>query len=304
MAAVLIGRTAMTDDDGTSTVGTAFNNAWKTALYDQIDAMLATVFTSTTELKSTVVTSSLNILGATVYIGDTSNANSAAGLTINQGAADDAILSLKSSDVAHGMTSQAETDTYVKVQKAEATNGAMLLKGLGAGNYGIVFQPYYTTDTATRSTAGIAPFLVDCYLKSGTTGGSPAADKNIVAFASGGNTRFILDSDGDSFQDVGTAWTQFDTHDDVLVLNSLAAEVSRKGDPWKARIRRYCADSLDVMLTRKQMQDLKLVTFNRDGHHFVNMSKLAMLNTGAIRQIAQEQRKMRQALVGARLLEA
>lgn len=40
--AMTIGRTAMTDDDGTGTTGTIFNNAWKTALYDEIDALFAT----------------------------------------------------------------------------------------------------------------------------------------------------------------------------------------------------------------------------------------------------------------------
>ena len=38
---VTIGRTAMTDDDGSGTTGTVFNNAWKTALYDQVDTALA-----------------------------------------------------------------------------------------------------------------------------------------------------------------------------------------------------------------------------------------------------------------------
>jgi hypothetical protein len=38
---ILITRTAMTDDDGTGTTGTIINNAWKTQVYDQIDAALA-----------------------------------------------------------------------------------------------------------------------------------------------------------------------------------------------------------------------------------------------------------------------
>jgi hypothetical protein len=61
--AVTITRTAWTDDDGSGTTGTVINNAVKTELYGQIDAVLATVFTSTTELKSTVVTSGLTAVG-------------------------------------------------------------------------------------------------------------------------------------------------------------------------------------------------------------------------------------------------
>ena len=38
-----ITRTSMVDDDGGGTTGTIFNNAWKTELYNQIDAADATV---------------------------------------------------------------------------------------------------------------------------------------------------------------------------------------------------------------------------------------------------------------------
>jgi hypothetical protein len=38
---------------------------------------------------------------------------------------------------------------------------------------------------------------------------------------------------------------------------------------------------------REALERLRLVTFNDDGHHFVNMSKLAMLLTGAVRQQAE-----------------
>lgn len=47
-----ITRTAMTDDDGTGTTGTIFNNAWKTALYDQIDAAIVPVVFPATQVPS------------------------------------------------------------------------------------------------------------------------------------------------------------------------------------------------------------------------------------------------------------
>ena len=43
----MITRTAITDDDGTGTTGTVINAAWKTELYDQIDALVAGVNTLT-----------------------------------------------------------------------------------------------------------------------------------------------------------------------------------------------------------------------------------------------------------------
>ena len=35
------------------------------------------------------------------------------------------------------------------------------------------------------------------------------------------------------------------------------------------------------------LQDLKLITFNDDGHHFVNRSKMQELLVGAVRQLGQ-----------------
>lgn len=288
--AVTISRTAWTDDDGSGTTGTVINNALKTSLYDEIDAMLATVFTSTTVLKSTVVGSSLTSVGVltsltvsgTAYIGDTSNAKATLGLTINQGAADDEALAIKSSDVAHGMTDFAETDTYCEIKKIDAANGGALLRGFSGGSYGAMIIGEYTTDTATRSTAGIAPILFDVNLKNGTSHTSPAADKNIVVFQAGGTTRFILDSDGDSHQDVGTAWTNFDAEDDVALLHALSVGVSRRGDPIRAQFGSFLSRH------RRALERAHIVTFNRDGHHFINWSRAHMLTIGAVRQLSRK----------------
>jgi hypothetical protein len=93
-------------------------------------------------------------------------------------------------------------------------------------------------------------------------------------------TRFILDSDGDSHQDVGTAWTNFDDYDDAGLLTDLSLAVSRPGDPIREGFGEF------LKYNRAALERAKLVTFNDDGHHFVNMSKLAMLLTGAVRQQA------------------
>jgi hypothetical protein len=96
----------------------------------------------------------------------------------------------------------------------------------------------------------------------------------------GGLARHILDSDGDSHQDVGTAWTNFDTYDDVALLNLLSAHVTRIDDPLRDNFTGWLEQNRD------ELEATKLVSFNEDGHHFVNMSRLAMLHTGAIRQLA------------------
>lgn len=234
------------------------------------------------------------------YIGDTTNVNSTIGLTLNQAANDDAILTLKSSDVSHGVTTWAEADSYCEVFKHSATLGGVAIWGFvedatspGVNINGVTSA---TASDTTKSTAGIGPVMLTGMARSGTTITGCGANGNLVSVRDNSTTRFILDADGDSHQDVGTAWTNFDSHDDIQVLDSLAVEVSRSDDPWKDQIRENMMDSLEELIPRQVMTDMKLVSFNEDGHHFVNMSKLTMLHTGAIRQLARENKQLRKEL--------
>ena len=213
-------------------------------------------------------------------IGDDANAKMTTGLTINQGAADNEILALKSSDVAHGMTTQTETDTYFLITKQGALTGGANLRGFTSGaGYGINVLGIVTTDDTTKSNFGYGSVDISGAKKDGTTFGLQGANANLVSIGNQGTTRFILDSDGDSHQDVGTAWTNFDEQDDIALLNMLAAHVTRKDDPLRRNFGRWLREK------RKRLEELKLVTFNRGGHHFVNMSRLTMLHTGALRAL-------------------
>jgi hypothetical protein len=60
---------------------------------------------------------------------DTANTKNTYGLTINQGANDDDILSFKSSDVAQPFTGIAEADTYASFGKSSGDNGGLWIKG-------------------------------------------------------------------------------------------------------------------------------------------------------------------------------
>jgi hypothetical protein len=222
-----------------------------------------------------------NIWPTATFIGDTSNANMTLGLTINQGGADNSILAFKSSDVAHGMTTLAETDTYARFQKVNAASGGLAITGYdGTSAIAMTLSAIAGATDATRSTAGQAPLVYDAFLKSGTSAGALGADKNMVVFRDFGTVRFILDSDGDSHQDVGTAWTNFHGHDDMTLVSALAANVTRPDDPIRADFGGWLFER------REELERLRLVTFNDDGHHFVNMSRLTMLLVGAVQQIA------------------
>jgi hypothetical protein len=219
---------------------------------------------------------SVHNAGAAITIGDSSKMDS--GLCLNQGTYDTEILAFKSSDVAHGMTDLADTDTYGLLMKTSAASGGVKLNGYSEDVTGVNITGRYVNDDTGKTTAANGAVVMDGGKKSAATVGAMGANANIVAVKNNGTTRFILDADGDSHQDVGTAWTNFDEFDDAQLLTDLSLAVSKPEDP----IRKGFGEFLKY--NREALEKARLVTFNEDGHHFVNMSKLAMLLTGAVRQ--------------------
>lgn len=220
-----------------------------------------------------------------VCINDTSNANMTLGLTINQGANDNEILTFKSSDVAHGTTGVAETDTYGYFSKSDIGGGGLNIVAVnGTNDYALLLQGVAANGSTTKSSSAFGAVMVYAMKKNGTAPGSLGANENMFCVRDnvGSATRFILDNDGDSHQDVGTAWTNFDHLDDIATLDALSYNVARADDPIKRKFGEWMIDK------RPELTRHKIVTFNDDGHHFVNMSKLTMLHTGAIRQLGEK----------------
>ena len=104
------------------------------------------------------------------------------------------------------------------------------------------------------------------------------ANVNLVVVRDLTTTRFILDSDGDSHQDVGTAWTNFDREDDVALLTTLAAEVGRPGNEVAEAFGQFITSS------KTELKRLGVLSGDEPGHPFINMSRLTMLLVGAVRQ--------------------
>lgn len=207
-------------------------------------------------------------------------------LVINQGAEDDVILQAKSSDVAHGVTAIAETDTYLQIRKRNAANGGALIQGLNADASAnidaIMIQGVQNAVSTAKSNAAAAAVTIDGVKKSGAAGATLGANANIAAFSDNGTVRQILDSDGDTHQDVGTAWTNFDDHNDIELLTQLSVQVARPDDGIRVQFRAF------LEVNRARLETLRLVTFNENGHHFVNFSRLTMLLVGAVRQVHAE----------------
>ena len=237
------------------------------------------------------------IIKGMVLIGDTANVAMTLGLTINQGANDDEILAFKSSDVAHGVTTIAETDTYARFLKYDGATGGLRITALqeAASSLVVLRLDGILGENAATTKSAAARGIIEIYgtQSSGTGLADVVANGNILAVrteATGEQTRFILDTEGDSHQDVGTAWTNFDEYEDIEILNALAISVSRKDNPIGKEFISFISHN------REALESMKLVTYNEDGHHFVNMSRLTMLHTSALRQIGYEVKELRQII--------
>ena len=144
-----------------------------------------------------------------LFLAETSNAFMTVGLTINQAGADDEIIALKSSDVAHGCTTWAETDTYGAFKKINAANGGLDIDGYSAGQIAIRFLGRAGTNNTTRGTTGLGIYHYYGSKITGTTEGNVDAGTNILSVScfTGGALPavFLIDNTGATWQS-GTGW--------------------------------------------------------------------------------------------------
>ncbi len=188
------------------------------------------------------------VAGSAVNINHTANnANMTIGLTINQGANDDEILALKSTDVAHGLTTAAtvalETDTFYAVRKGTGAGGGVLELAVSdlVNHQAVRISEAYSRgplDT-NKTTAGRALHELYGSMHDGANALSDlTADSNLFAVrgrVSGSNvSRFIVDEDGDLFA-VNATVTALDAEDDVALVRAFELSRTDKGivrDEW------------------------------------------------------------------------
>ncbi len=183
--------------------------------------------------------------GNITYINDVSNANMTTGLTVNQGGADDEILALKSSDIVHGLTGQAETDTYFAIRKNSPAIGGANLRAVSedaALATTMSLSTHGGTAGTTKTTAAGSLFEIHVLEHNGSNSNADiTANGNVFgirAQVSGSLVaRFVVDEDGDIFVvtavDVtgsgnAVAATAFDGEDDALLVR--AFETARDGE--------------------------------------------------------------------------
>ena len=211
------------------------------------------------------------------------NINDSAGegtITFNQAAEDGNIVSFKSSDVAHGVTTRAETDSYMTIQKTNGPDGggqvyhfrenaenAMYYHGVGVGSLG-----------TGKSTSESGLISLRAHLKgSGTdTDGTITSNGNMMTIHAHNTTRFIFDAEGDLHSDSSN--TTFDEYDDAQLVR--AFDLSHGRGVVDSKFDKF------VAYNHEKLAELQLVGREKDGtpNHFINVTGMQRLHNGAIWQ--------------------
>jgi len=218
-----------------------------------------------------------------VYINDTSNGNMTIGLTINQGANDNEILALKSSDVAHGITGLTDTDNFMYITKMAAAGGVNV-EAFSAASATTALNLFANgqADDTDRSTSATGYGMLDSSKKSGTNRGAPGSDSNLWVIRSNANTRFIFDNEGSGHADV--EWVAFDSYNDLALMDAVQTVAQGRMTP-----ERYGDNPL--YYHREYLESTGIIGRNSwheeegKSRQMVNFTKLAMLHHGAILQI-------------------
>jgi len=210
---------------------------------------------------------------------------------IGQQALDTKIMSFKSSDIAHGITDDAEADTYGFIQKGVATAGGTWFEGISedtdpgltlAGKHGT------TTGSTSKDSAGGGAVVIRGFCRSGTGTAVLGTNENIVAIRNKDTTRFYFDAEGDFHADSSS--TTFDNYEDAQLVRAL--DLSHGKGVIESKFDKF------VAYNHENLANLQLVGREKDGtpNSFVNVTGLQRLHNGAIWQQYEKHERLLEAV--------
>ena len=216
-------------------------------------------------------------------IGDTDNAKLSIGITINQGANDNEILALKSSDVAHGVTGVTETDTYGLLKKISGAAGGLDVAGFieSASTVGLRLSGTSGEDTSDTSGSN-AMVRISANKINGTAQAAVGATGNILAVQNQATTRMILKGNGD-MHITNTTLISLDGEDDVSMVRAF---------------QRSASDGLGMVMTEwdknvtANEEDLRRVGVLSSTSDFVIQQRMNSLLGGSVWQLHVAQKEM------------
>lgn len=254
---------------------------------------------SNIDVPGTLDVTGVTTLDAQCYIGDTANANMTLGLTINQGAADNQALALKSSDVATALTSitaqAVETDDFFTVSKMSSSIGGALVQALAEDallRRVLELRAYGGEADTGKTTDNVG--LIDLYASEHDGANALAditADGNVLAVrarvGTADRTLFIVDEDGDLHVDGGTSLTAFDHHDDLALVR--AFDLAHGRDVIRTKWDEF------VGYRENDLVELGILGAPLAEGGLVNVTQLQRLHNGALWQLSTALRQTQEA---------
>jgi len=229
-------------------------------------------------------TEEMRLADQRLFLSDTANTGAAgAALTINQAHNDDEIFALKSSDVAHGRTSEAETDSYFIIKKQAAADGGAYIKAFTDDNFVCLKVLGYQRDAnGTSPGTGVEGAINWAVKRHDGSNSNVNHDTNEIVYSwaaqksGGGRAVMVLDSDGGLFLDdaVGSA---FDDYDDAALLRTFSTHSAPADQIIKTEFDKW------VGYNFKDLQATRIISDpdEGDGDPMWNIGQHTKLLTGA-----------------------
>jgi len=154
--------------------------------------------------------------------GETAPDVSDGGLCIDQNTGDSNAFSLKSSDVAHGVTDLEETDTWFSLRKFGANDGGVQLRSMSgaSSNCGLFIDSVAGSEDTGKGTGDHGCTNIDAQKDSGTDKAPLASNGNLLTVSNDGAVRFILDAEGDIHVDGSSSISTYDTYEDAQLVRA------------------------------------------------------------------------------------
>ena len=257
---------------------------------DDADVCAISYFHSSNNLVFRVNTAETLRLGDSMEVstgGETTPDVTDGGLCLNQGADDNFILTAKSSDVNHGMTDSVETDSFFAMGKRQSAGGA-LMYCMNSELQALRVIAAAGAENTTKGTTGNAPISLFATSKSSSGFGSIGANANMLVVTNNGNTKFIVDGEGDIHAD--GSLSAYDNYDDAQLVR--AYDLSHGKGVIDSKFDKF------VSYNHEKLADMKLVGREEDGtpNHFINVTGMQRLHNGAIWQQYEKHQKLANAM--------
>ena len=185
------------------------------------------------------------------------------------------------------MTDSVQTDSFFAMGKRQSAGGA-LMYAMNSELQALRIIAAAGAENTTKGTTGNGPFVAYCTSKSGTGFGSVGSNANMFIVSNNGNTKFIVDAEGDIHAD--GSLSAYDNYDDAQLVR--AYDLSHGKGVIDSKFDKF------VSYNHEKLADMKLVGREEDGtpNHFINVTGMQRLHNGAIWQQYEKHQKLANAM--------